>query len=1039
MSTAQLPREPATHRTLRAIHAAALLCLVLVWGLAGSLVWQSHHKTTTDARQDIARLTTAAASEINRTLVSMDALLAELSGWSNAPQTDLARLLQATLNSQMLLRNVALLDADHRVLASARLDALRLGVGADPAFLDSVLAQPFPALAVSAPTQTDLAPEQLIYLARSAPRPNGRKLLVVAEARVSILADQLDTGDGGRSASTLELANGQLLAAYPPHPHTRPTLLQPPLPDVQPTIPPADPGGSAVEAVQASARMDAAPSWMGVQPLLYPGLWVSVSQPQDQLLQGWRQEALAVAGIAAILSVLLSGLWWGGVGHVHRMAAANARIRDANERLASGNQALQRTVALVEATLDATADAVVVVNHQHRVVRFNARYLAVMGMTASELQNQSAEWLRARLARLLTNADEASRVAAATYELTDRESQDELRFMDGRVYLRHSIAQRLDGQTVGRVWSYQDITGFRAAERRLQERETALELTRSELSATLEAIPDLLFELDEHGLYLNVHAHNPRKLVVHPSVFLGKRVKDVLPPHTAAITMACLHEAAATGTSYGKQIRLDLPQGPMWFELSAARKPGPEGSVKHIVVLSRDITDRKRSEELIWEQAHLDQLTGLPNRRLFRERLDQALQAANQHQPPHPVGLMFVDLDRFKVINDTHGHDVGDQLLQSAGQRLQGCMGPDDLVARLGGDEFTLVVCGPDAAERMRTIAEEAVARLSEVFVLGAESEFISASVGMTLFPDDALDSDTLVRQADQAMYAAKQAGRNRCERFSPQLQEAALARARIARDLRTARTDGQLSVVYQPIVDLRTGLTHKAEALLRWHHPEQGPIGPAVFIPVAEEYGLIQDLGEWVFEQAVIQVRQWRQTLHPEFQISVNKSPVQFRAPTATSRHWGEYLAAAGLPGNSITVEITEGLLMEASDTARAHLNQLSSSGLHIALDDFGTGYSALSYLHQYDLNVLKIDRAFVRNLATSPKDLTLCKAIIAMARELGMQVVAEGIETGQQRQLLADAGCDFGQGYWFSRPLPPQELELWMAQPSTERHLNQ
>jgi diguanylate cyclase (GGDEF)-like protein/PAS domain S-box-containing protein len=933
-------------------------------------------------------------------------------------------LLRASLNTQMLLRNLLVLDDRHQVLSSARSDSQRVGLGATAAFLDQVLAQPYPMLAVSAATQTELVPEQVLYLARSAPRPGRAPLLLLAEVRVAALADLMDTGDGTSTTRvTLEHTNGQLLTTYPLAPGASPAPLQPSLPSLVP------PGNAPGQTQRVTERLGHEPAWLAARPLLYPELWVSVSQPERVVLRAWRTESQAIAAIAALLAGLGISLWWGSVRHVQRMAAANAQVTDANGQLEAGNHALKRTLSLVEATLDATADAVLVINHQNQVVRFNARFLGMAGLTAEQLQGRSADWLRAHLGRLLVNADQVARVATNAHLEPDGETLDELCFADGRVFLRHSIPQRVDGQTQGRVWSYQDITAFRQAEQRLKEREAALEQTRSELTATLEAIPDLLFELDETGLYLSVHAHDPLKLVVRPEVFLGKRVSDILPAATAAITLSCLREAATTGSSYGQQIRLDLSAGRMWFELSAARKPTVAGQPRRIVVLARDITDRKRSEELIWQQAHLDQLTGLPNRRQFREHLDQALAQARRTVPPTPLGLLFVDLDRFKVINDTHGHDVGDLLLQHASQRLKACVRPTDLVARLGGDEFTLVVQGTNAEQRMQDIAQQVLTRLSQAFVLGEETEYISASVGLTLFPDDGQDSETLVRQADQAMYAAKHAGRNRSERFSPLLQEAALERARIAKDLRVALAQGQLHVVYQPIVDLRTGDTRKAEALLRWQHPEKGAIGPAVFIPVAEEYGLVHDLGEWVFEQAAQQAQAWRRTLHPDFQISVNKSPVQFRVATAACRNWGDHLAQMGLAGDSIAVEITEGLLMEATDTARAHLRQLSEGGLHLVLDDFGTGYSALSYLHQYELDVLKIDRAFVKNLSTAGKDLALCKATIVMAHELGMQVVAEGIETAEQQRLLAAAGCDFGQGYWFSHPLPPQELERWWA----------
>ena len=1029
-------RQPNTGRTLRLIHAAAGLGLLLVLVLAVSVVWQSHTKTVQDAQLDVARVAVATESNLNRTLMGLDAMLAEIASWpptldlvtdKKTRTLELTRLLSATLNSNLLLRNIAVINPAGDVLATAQPGSGRLGLGADPRFLRAVQTQPFPALMISTPVQTDLMPEPVLHLARSTNRSFGPPVVVVAELRLAPLVSQLDPGDPTNSISlTLEKADGQLLAAYPTNDRGDLFTLQPPLPELVLGLNAnAELHGNTLAT---QARLGGQASWLSIRHLVYPGLWVSASKSQAEVLLDWRTESLTVAAIAAVLWAFMGGLWWNGVRHVRHMAQANARIGAVNEQLGVGNQALMQSLSLLEATLDATADAVVVLDQHQRVVRVNKRFVQGSGLQANQLMGRDADWLHQRLFQRIDNNSAIQAVKQREQHDPDSEALDEIRFHDGQIFLRHSTPQRLNGEIVGRVLSYQNITALRQTVQKLQEREAVLEQTRADLSATLEAIPDLLFELDEHGTYLAVHAQNAQQLIVSPDLFLGKRFTDLLSTRSASVGMACLREAIDTGSSYGQQLRLMVGKEPIWFELSASRKPTPPGAVRRAVVLARDITDRKRSEETIWQQAHMDQLTGLPNRRLFREHLDKTLLAANGHNPPSPVGLLFVDLDRFKLINDTHGHEKGDLLLQLAAQRLRDCTQPSDLVARLGGDEFTLVVQGDGVPERMPCIAQLVVDSLSNAFVLGSDTEYISASVGMTLFPVDAQDSDTLVRQADQAMYAAKQAGRNRCERFSPLLQETTLARARTARDLRFALSANQMSVAYQPIVCLRTGQTHKAEALLRWQHPLHGPISPADFIPVAEEFGLINELGEWVFVQAAHQVKQWRADLHPDFQISVNKSPVQFRGKAASCSQWGLYLSGLGLPGNSIAVEITEGLLMEASDDARTHLQQLSSAGLHLALDDFGTGYSALSYLHQYDLNVLKIDRSFVRHLTLGSKDLALCKASIVMAHELGMAVVAEGIETPEQARLLADAGCDYGQGYWYSPPIPAAELAEWV-----------
>ena len=372
---------------------------------------------------------------------------------------------------------------------------------------------------------------------------------------------------------------------------------------------------------------------------------------------------------------------------------------------------------------------------------------------------------------------------------------------------------------------------------------------------------------------------------------------------------------------------------------------------------------------------------------------------------------------------------MGDQLLKEAAQRLIRCVRETDTVARLGGDEFTVILGeleNPGNAER---VAQNILQQLAEPFSLGHEHAYVSASIGITLYPEDAGSIDVLIKNADQAMYAAKDLGRDRYCYFTPSMQDHALMRMRLANDMRSALAHQQFRVYYQPIVDLQSGVIHKAEALIRWQHPTRGLISPDEFIPIAEETGLIVDIGDWVFREAAQQVARWRASHHAEFQISINKSPVQFRSQNHRHQDWLEWLLNLGLPGQSIIVEITEGMLMDVSPAATEQLLRFRDSGIQVSLDDFGTGYSSLSYLKKFDIDYLKIDQSFVRNLASDSDDIALCEAIIVMAHKLGLKVIAEGVETSEQRDLLADAGCDYGQGYFFSRPVPAEQLEALLS----------
>ncbi len=441
------------------------------------------------------------------------------------------------------------------------------------------------------------------------------------------------------------------------------------------------------------------------------------------------------------------------------------------------------------------------------------------------------------------------------------------------------------------------------------------------------------------------------------------------------------------------------------------------------VALFSDITQRKESEQLIWNQANFDPLTSLPNRRMFHDRLEQEIRKA--HRAGLMLALIFLDLDRFKEVNDTLGHDMGDRLLSDAAQRLSSCVREADTVARLGGDEFTIILGELESLASLDRIVLNILSKLAEPFQLKNKLAYVSASIGITLYPKDAASPDALIKNADQAMYAAKRLGRNRYCYFVPSMQEAAVARMQITGDLRLALSARQFELHYQPVVELATGFIHKAEALIRWRHPTSGMVNPSEFIPIAEDIGIISDIGDWVFREAAGQAVQWRALYDPSFQIGINKSPVQFYDRGENHAAWFDYLREIGLPGQSIVVEITEGLLLDASDAVTRQLIAYRDAGIQVALDDFGTGYSSLAYLKKFDIDYLKIDRSFVSNLAPESNDLALCEAIIVMAHKLGLKVIAEGIETEQQRDLLAACACDYGQGYVFSKPLSAEAFE--------------
>jgi len=408
---------------------------------------------------------------------------------------------------------------------------------------------------------------------------------------------------------------------------------------------------------------------------------------------------------------------------------------------------------------------------------------------------------------------------------------------------------------------------------------------------------------------------------------------------------------------------------------------------------------------------------------MFYDRLDQEIKKASRTEKQ--MALLFIDLDRFKEINDTLGHDAGDILLVETALRISNCVRESDSVARFGGDEFTVILLEADDTGDIERVAQCILEKLAQPFQLKDEVAYISASIGITIYPNDAASVEDLLKNADQAMYVSKSKGRNQSSYYTSTLQDAAQERRRLINDLREALAENQFLVYFQPIIDMETGRIQKAEALLRWQHPERGLVSPREFIMVAEETGLINEIGDWVFKESARWAKHWSDQFSQDFQISVNVSPIQFQSGGHFCDEWEEYLHSIDLAGKNMVIEITESLLLNAAKGVIYRLLKFRDSGIQVAIDDFGTGYSSLSYLKKFDIDYLKIDKSFVDNLETDANDMVLSEAIIVMAHKLGLKVIAEGVETDAQRKLLGDADCDYAQGYLLSKPVSPEEFE--------------
>lgn len=427
------------------------------------------------------------------------------------------------------------------------------------------------------------------------------------------------------------------------------------------------------------------------------------------------------------------------------------------------------------------------------------------------------------------------------------------------------------------------------------------------------------------------------------------------------------------------------------------------------------------SQQKIWYQANFDYLTNLPNRHLLQSRLHQAIERTDKSDLL--IGTLCIDLDNFKKVNDQSGHSIGNTLLMETATRISSCLKTEDTVARIGGDEFVVILSSIKERSDLEKTCQRILKELERPFTFGSDEFYISASIGITVYPDDSSDSEELLSYADQAMFEAKKLGRNRFQFFTESIKTASLKRLSLANDLRTAIIEQQFVLYYQPIINLKNSRIIKAEALVRWNHPLKGFVSPIDFISLAEESGLINELGKWVFDQAIKDLLIIRENSGVDFQLSINVSPYQFNNPDNLLM-WIDTIKAHGISGSCICIEITEGLLLEASDIVISTISALRDAGIEFSIDDFGTGYSALAYLNKFHIEFVKIDKSFTQNLEADNYDAILCEAIIDMAHKLGIKVVAEGIETMSQKDLLSQFECDYGQGYLFAKPQPLSQL---------------
>jgi diguanylate cyclase (GGDEF)-like protein/PAS domain S-box-containing protein len=666
--------------------------------------------------------------------------------------------------------------------------------------------------------------------------------------------------------------------------------------------------------------------------------------------------------------------------------------------------------------LEQSPASVMITNTDGIIEYVNPRFEKVSGYAAEEVIGENP--------RILKSGDKTKEEYKAMWDalLAGREWRGIFhnKRKDGSIYWESaSISPLRDdrGKITHFIAVKEDVTAQKRAEDQLRMNATVFDTTQEGIMVT--DADNVIRTVNPS--FTRITGYSPDEVIGQPPSILSSGRHDEA--FYEELWDSILHKRYWSGEIWNR--RKDGSVYPEWLSIAAI--PDDQGIAKEYVAVFSDISKHKENEEQILYQANYDALTGLPNRSLFSDRLNQAIGSAMREQ--WKLAILFIDLDQFKMVNDTFGHVMGDELLQVVAERISDCVRESDTIARFGGDEFVILLQDVSDMDAVANIATKVINKVTKVFNLYEREIFIGASVGITIFPDDAMNADSLLRNADMAMYQAKDRGRNNYQFFTASMQKRTLERQQLELDLRLAVQRGELEIYYQPVVDAESEKVTSVEALLRWNHPHRGIVNPSVFIPLAEDSGLIGPIGMWVIKGACEQLRRWHQSGYPDLRLAVNLSSRQ-RELGLEVNFLERIMSELKIDPDMLTLEITESLLLRDTEEAVTWLSGFKALGINLSVDDFGTGYSSLSYLKRFPVDILKIDRSFVSDLPEDLEDVSLVKTIVAMADSLNLDLIAEGVETKAQADFLLQNGCNNLQGYYYARPMTAKDMSAWLRQ---------